>query len=89
MSLPQTPLARRGAPATLMLPRASDPVTAAQINTLEAVIEQYEQQRQARQVEKIPVFTAIRLVSPNGTTYELRVLDNGGATIQPVPRPTA
>ena len=86
MSLPQAPLARRGAPATLTLPRASDPVNAAQINLLEAVIEQYEQQRQARQIDKIPTFTAIRFVSPNGTTYELRVLDNGGATISPVPR---
>lgn len=77
---------RRGPAAILKLPRVADPVTGDVLNTAFAAIEQYEAQRPARETNSIPTFAAVRLTSPNGTTWQLTVSDNGSVMVQSVPR---
>ena len=81
------PQARKGAPAALVLPRLSDPVTAAAINLMSSLIEQHEAQRQARNAQQIPSFAAVRLIDSAGTTWQLTVDTAGALHIDAVPRP--
>jgi hypothetical protein len=56
------------------------------LNLAFAAIEQYEAQRPARETQSIPTFAALRLTSPNGTTWQLSVTDAGTLAIASVPR---
>ena len=78
--------ARRGPVSTLAVPRVADPLSAAQVNQSFAAIEQYEGGRISRETQSIPTFKSMRLVAPNGTTYQLTVDNNGNFMINPVPR---
>ena len=77
---------RRGPLSTLAVPVISDPVNAQQVNLALAVIQQYEAQRAARETQSIPNFAALRMISPNGTTWQLTVQDNGSFLAIAVPR---
>lgn len=77
---------RRAPAASLSIPRVADPVTSVGVNTAFGVIEQYELGRTARDSQSIPTHAAIRLTSPDGTTWQITMQDGGTFSIEAVPR---
>lgn len=77
---------RKGPATVLNLPRVTDPVNAAQINTALAAIETYENQRAARIAQQIPTFSSLRIVASDGGTWQLTVTPTGAVYVSQVPR---
>lgn len=86
MSGPPVLTARRGTSSPLSIPRLTDPVNAAQVNSAFAVIEQYEAGRTARTAQQTPSFAGIQLVATDGSTWRLTVTPQGQVYVTAVPR---
>lgn len=77
---------RKGVAVNLVLPRFQDPLNAAQLNAAMAAIENYENQRAARNADQIPTFQSIRIIDSAGGTWQLSAAPNGAVYVSPVPR---
>lgn len=77
---------RKGVAVNLVLPRFQDPLNAAQVNAAMAAIENYENQRAARNSDQIPTFSSIRIMDSEGGAWQLSATPQGAVYVSRVPR---